>query len=178
MIGSLADWAAAIGTTFAACVALWLASRDRRSRERDRKQSAAAIAQLLVYKITHVRSRFSQLAAYDPATAPNREGTSRFLIALILDIDPSRFEIAHANIAVFDRPGPFLIAHFTTVAVEARDLLARHEIESQGNFDLERAEATLTLAKELAGTLEEAGADLEAYLLAAIDRWKAIAPKV
>lgn len=38
-----ASWAAAIGTTFAACVALWLGLGDRRRRDNDRKLMARTL---------------------------------------------------------------------------------------------------------------------------------------
>ena len=144
----------------------------------DRKQNSAAVAQIFVYKTTQARARLAALTAYDPQKAEDREGVAKFLKALILDIDPSRFDIAHANIALFDRPGPFLIGHFTTLVIETRDVLVRHEIQCEGTFDLAQTENALVLAKRMAHNFEEVVGELEEYLFGVIDRWKALSPPI
>jgi len=83
--GTAADWVAAAGTTFAAVVALSIATRDRRERANERHQEE--LAQMRLVRLSVRSYRDSSMPAYNFAVSVTNHGRQPILQAHIRSAD-------------------------------------------------------------------------------------------
>lgn len=120
MIGSLADWFAAVGTISAVVVALRIASGESRRREAERQADARALASIVCNELRMTLLKLRTITQIAVAGGSHQKELANSLAEQIQSLRTSTLELAIMNFALLSRPAPHAIAGLTVVLGELK----------------------------------------------------------